>query len=161
MRWRWYGGPVLPSGSVLLACASLALTLAAAAPAAAGSHSRGPQPDRGASAGREEAQPALSASSPISNRGTQQVSVNVANEGIGIQNALCRGSRACDIAQVLAAPSGEDPPAGRPAPRGLSRPKALARRAARTLTHTMARRTSRGMSRTPAQAGRHPSRASG
>ncbi|GAA4203949.1 hypothetical protein GCM10023074_41120 [Microbispora amethystogenes] len=143
---------------------SLALTLATAAPAAAGGlsrHSPGPQPDRGASAGSEEAQPALSASSPISNRGTQQVSINVANEGIGIQNALCRGSRACDIAQVLAAPSGEDPPAGRPAPKAISRPKALARRAARTLTRGIARRMPRGMSRAPAQAGGHPSRASG
>ncbi|GLW23559.1 hypothetical protein Mame01_36020 [Microbispora amethystogenes] len=138
MRCRWYGRPVLRSGPGLLACASLVLTLAVAAPAAAAAgHPRESHRDRGASAGRDEARPALSASSPISNRGTQQVSVNVANEGIGIQNALCRGSRACDIAQVLAAPSGEDPPSGRPAPRALSRPKAMARRAAHALTHTL------------------------
>ncbi|MBO4270449.1 hypothetical protein [Microbispora triticiradicis] len=157
MRCRWYGRPVLRGGPGLLACAALVLALAAAPPAAAAGHPRESHRDRGASAGRDEARPALSASSPVSNRGTQQVSVNVANEGIGIQNALCRGSRACDIAQVLAPPSGEDPPAGRTAPRALSRPKTMARRAAHALTHPAART----VSRTPARAGRRLSRVSG
>ena len=64
---------------------------------------------------RDAIEAGLTASSTTTNRGTQQIMINVATGGTGIQNAMCRGNRACDIAQALGMPSAAPSPTPTPA----------------------------------------------
>ncbi|MEU7938531.1 hypothetical protein [Microbispora bryophytorum] len=119
-------------GLRLLACASVVAALAAAGPAAAITRTHGREAPRHQESGLrpsqpqpDAAQPGLTASASTINRGTQQITINVANGGTGIQNAMCRGNRACDIAQMLGTP---DPGASTaPAPHTSRKARAAAR----------------------------------
>ncbi|WP_169950067.1 hypothetical protein [Microbispora sp. H11081] len=98
-------------GLGLLACASVVAALTVAGPAAGDARGHMPETRRGPEAGprtspieRAAAEPGLTASSTTSSRGTQQLSINVANGGTSVQNALCRGSRGCEIVQAAGAP---------------------------------------------------------
>ncbi|MGI5156543.1 hypothetical protein [Microbispora sp. CA-102843] len=122
-------------GLGLLACASVAAALAVAGPAAGATRTHGRETPRHqeepglrpARPARDAAQPGLTASSPTTNRGTQQITINVANGGTGIQNAMCRGNRACDIAQALGTPYGGPSPVPAPAPQAPPKARAAAR----------------------------------
>ncbi|MEU7915857.1 hypothetical protein [Microbispora bryophytorum] len=119
-------------GLRLLACASVVAALAAAGPTAAATRTHGRETPRHQESGLrpsrpqpDAAQSGLTASASTINRGTQQITINVANGGTGIQNAICRGNRACDIAQMLGTP---DPGASAaPAPHTSRRARAAAR----------------------------------
>ncbi|WP_432922861.1 hypothetical protein ACQPZZ_25390 [Microbispora sp. CA-135349] len=120
---RYDGTATRKIGLGLLAWASVVVALAAAAPAAGAVHAHGretPRPQesvlRPARLERDAAGPGLTASNATRNRGTQQVSINVANGGTGIQNAMCRGNRGCDIVQALGMPYAGDPPVPSPTP---------------------------------------------
>ncbi len=113
MKCRWYVRTASRKiGLGLLACASVAAVLAAAGPAAGDTRSHGRETPR-----RQE--PGLTASNTTSSRGTQQVSINVANGGTGVQNAMCRGNRGCDIVQALGVPYAGGAPVRAPAPRAI------------------------------------------
>ncbi|NJP28842.1 hypothetical protein FLW53_32490 [Microbispora sp. SCL1-1] len=126
----------------LLACASVVAALAPAGPAAEATRTPGRETPRHQEAGPQEPRPresrpreprpqasgqrstravrdaieaGLTASSTTTNRGTQQIMINVATGGTGIQNAMCRGNRACDIAQALGMPSAAPSPTPTPA----------------------------------------------
>ncbi|MEU6426810.1 hypothetical protein ABZ860_13030 [Microbispora sp. NPDC046973] len=121
-------------GLGLLACASVVAALAAAGPAAGATRAHGRETPhhqesglRSARAERAAAQPELTASSPTTNRGTQQITINVANGGTGIQNAMCRGNRACDIAQALGTPYTGASPVPAPAPQASPKARAATR----------------------------------
>ncbi|MGW5260333.1 hypothetical protein ACWEQG_05110 [Microbispora sp. NPDC004025] len=141
MKCRWYVRTASRKiGLGLLACASVAAVLAAAGPAAGDARSHGRETPRRQESGfrtapseRAAAGPGLTASNTTSSRGTQQVSINVANGGTGVQNAMCRGNRGCDIAQALGVPyaggaAGRAPiPAASPRTGAAARPEAKAR----------------------------------
>lgn len=133
MKCQRYGGTAMGKiGLGLLACASVVAALAVAGPAAGATHGRetprhqesGLRPARPE---RDAAQPGLTASSPTTNRGTQQITINVANGGTGIQNAMCRGNRACDIAQALGTPYASPSPVPAPAPQASPKARAATR----------------------------------
>ncbi|MEV5738560.1 hypothetical protein AB0L30_00720 [Microbispora rosea] len=127
MKCQRYGGTAMRKiGRGLLACASVVVALTAAGSAAEATRTPGRETPRHQESGlrptRTErdtegdvAQPALTASSSTTNRGTQQITINLANGGTGIQNAMCRGNRACDIAQALGTPYAGASPAPAPA----------------------------------------------
>ncbi|GLX09226.1 hypothetical protein [Microbispora sp. NBRC 16548] len=133
MKCQRYGGTAMRKiGLGLLACASVVAALAAAGPAAGATRTHGRETPRHQESGlrparpeRDAAQPGLTATSPTTNRGTQQITINVANGGTGIQNAMCRGNRACDIAQALGTPYAGASPA--PAPQASPKARAAAR----------------------------------
>ncbi|TQS25510.1 hypothetical protein [Microbispora sp. KK1-11] len=137
MKCQRYGGTAMRKiGLGLLACASVVAALAAVGPAAGATRTHGRETPRHqprhqesglrpARPDRDAAQPGLTASSPTTNRGTQQITINVANGGTGIQNAMCRGNRACDIAQALGTPYASASPA--PAPQASPKARAATR----------------------------------
>lgn len=134
MKCQWYGGAATRKiGLGLLACASVVAALAVAGPAAGATRTHGRETpghqESGPRAVRpdRDAQPGLTASSPTTNRGTQQITINVANGGTGIQNAMCRGNRACDIAQALGTPYAGASPVPAPAPQASPKARAAAR----------------------------------
>ncbi|WP_030505049.1 hypothetical protein [Microbispora rosea] len=167
MKCQRYGGTAMRKiGRGLLACASVVAALTAAGPAAEATRTPGRETpghqESGLRPTRTErdtegdaAPPALTASSSTTNRGTQQITINLANGGTGIQNAMCRGNRACDIAQVLGTPYAGASPAPPPAPASQAPPttRAATREAAsRGRTATRAAAASRGGAATRAGA---------
>ncbi|WP_169983208.1 hypothetical protein [Microbispora sp. H10836] len=135
MKCRWYVRTASrKTGLGLLACASVAAVLAAAGPAAGDTRSHGRETPRRQAPGlrtapfeRAAARPGLTASNTTSSRGTQQVSINVANGGTGVQNAMCRGNRGCDIVQALGVPYAGGAPVRAPAPRAMAATPAKAK----------------------------------
>ncbi len=143
MKCQRYGGTAMRKIALgLLACASVVAALAPAGPAAEATRTPGRETPRHQEAGPQEPRPreprpqeprpqasgqrstravrdaieaGLTASSTTTNRGTQQIMINVATGGTGIQNAMCRGNRACDIAQALGMPSAAPSPTPTPA----------------------------------------------
>ncbi|MEU6412032.1 hypothetical protein [Microbispora sp. NPDC046933] len=140
MKCQRHGGTVTRKiGLGLLACASVVAALAVAGPAAGATRTHGRETPRHqepglrpARPGGDAAQPGLTASSPTTNRGTQQITINVANGGTGIQNAMCRGNRACDIAQALGTPYAGASPVPAPAPQASPRARVAPRAGAAT-----------------------------
>ncbi|WP_432863507.1 hypothetical protein [Microbispora rosea] len=156
MKCQRYGGTAMRKiGRGLLACASVVAALTAAGPAAEATRTPGRETPRHQESGPrptrtewdtegDAAPPALTASSSTTNRGTQQITINLANGGTGIQNAMCRGNRACDIAQALGTPY---------AGASLAPPPALASQAPPTTrAATRAAAASRGRTATRAAA---------
>ncbi|GIH46635.1 hypothetical protein SAMN05421833_103129 [Microbispora rosea] len=168
MKCQRYGGTAMRKiGRGLLACASVVAALTAAGPAAEATRTPGRETPRHHESGLrptrterdtegDAAPPALTASSSTTNRGTQQITINLANGGTGIQNAMCRGNRACDIAQALGTPYAGASPAPPPAPASQAPPttRAATRAAAasRGRTATRAAAASRGGAATRAGA---------
>ncbi|GAB3899999.1 hypothetical protein GCM10027612_60900 [Microbispora bryophytorum subsp. camponoti] len=157
MKCQRYGGTAMRKiGLRLLACASVVAALAAAGPAAAVTRTHGRETPRHQESGLrssrlqpDAAQSGLTASASTINRGTQQITINVANGGTGIQNAMCRGNRACDIAQMLGTPdpraSAAPAPHTSPKARAAARAKAArARAAARAEAARAERRVAEG-----------------
>ncbi|MEV4298194.1 hypothetical protein [Microbispora rosea] len=153
MKCQRYGGTAMRKiGRGLLACASVVAALTAAGPAAEATRAPGRETPRHQESGLrperdaegDAAPPALTASSSTTNRGTQQITINLANGGTGIQNAMCRGSRACDIAQALGTPYAGASPAPAPAlasqapPRTRAATRAAAAGPGRTATRAAA-----------------------
>ncbi|MFI9575019.1 hypothetical protein ACIG5D_26600 [Microbispora rosea] len=153
MKCQRYGGTAMRKiGRGLLACASVVAALTAAGPAAEATRTPGRETPRHQESGLrptrterdtevDAAPPALTASSSTTNRGTQQITINLANGGTGIQNAMCRGNRACDIAQALGTPyAGASPaPAPAPAPQAPPTTRAATRAAAASRGRTATR----------------------
>lgn len=147
MKCQRYGGTAMRKiGLGLLACASVVAALAPAGPAAEATRTpgretprhqkSGPQEpgQRAARAVRDAVESGLTASSTTTIRGTQQIMINVATGGTGIQNAMCRGNRGCDIAQALGMPSAAPSPTPTPAAAAQAVPKARAATRAGTAT---------------------------
>ncbi|MBP2706670.1 hypothetical protein JOL79_22940 [Microbispora sp. RL4-1S] len=125
-----------PAVLCLIGVSASAMLLAGAAPAPAGASTERSRPERAAArlrtdppVGEENSTTGngrrnhnvLSLRSPTRNRGYQHTSTNTAEGATSIQNALCRGSRVCNITQnvVIVAPTPQPaatPPQATPSP---------------------------------------------